>query len=323
MAASTESTALARFDGDPGQARALETTLSMPYTLSTGPSVGAFLAELANHRIVGSRVGPGHPVLVPAQDFSPETGEEAGELVVVSPRGVVTAFTQTAEHAFAFIRLDGADTDLLHRVVDATPEQLELGLRVTARWAAAPEGTMLDLAGFAPDAEGAPSEPFVAELLSTTTEPIPEQPYALELEYHHAYGPYYGRLFDEIGHARRIVGTRSPSGAVLVPPRALDDATYARTEQWADVADTGIIQAFSIIHLEFVGQTREPPYVYIEVQLDGMDTRLIHSLGEIDVELAREKLVPGMRVRAVWRDRSEATGTLNDIEHFELIEPLS
>ena len=153
------------------------------------------------------------------------------------------------------------------------------------------------------------------------TDPIVEKPYELDLQYRHAYGPYYGRMFDELAHSRRIVGTRSPTtGEVLLPPRAICDAPYEPTEQWVDVADTGVIQAFSIIHLEFVGQTREPPYVYVEVLLDGAATRLIHALGGIDVEVARAKLKPGMRVRAVWRDRSEAQGTLNDIEHFELIE---
>jgi uncharacterized OB-fold protein len=77
-----------------------------------------------------------------------------------------------------------------------------------------------------------------------------------------------------------------------------------------------VIKAFSIIHLEFVGQTREPPYVYAEIVLDGAATRLIHAVGGIEVEEAMEKLSPGTPVRAVWKD-SDPVGTLEDILYFE------
>jgi uncharacterized OB-fold protein len=89
-----------------------------------------------------------------------------------------------------------------------------------------------------------------------------------------------------------------------------------RTGEFVDVPDTGVIKAFSIIHLEFVGQTREPPYVYAEIVLDGAATRLIHTIGNIDVEEAKEKLYPGMPVRAVWRE-GEPIGSLEDIVYFE------
>ena len=69
-------------------------------------------------------------------------------------------------------------------------------------------------------------------------------------------------------------------------------AVSVRTERWVDVSDTGVLKAFSIIHLKFVGQTREPPYVYAEIILDGAATRLIHTIGGIDVEKAAETLRP-------------------------------
>ena len=51
---------------------------------------------------------------------------------------------------------------------------------------------------------------------------------------------------------------------------------------------------------------------------DGAATRLIHTIGGIDVTQAAETLRPGMRVRAVWKD-DKPTGTLEDILHFEPI----
>jgi uncharacterized protein len=42
-------------------------------------------------------------------------------------------------------------------------------------------------------------------------------------------------------------------------------------------------------------------------------------VGGIDIDKAKDVLVPGMRVRAVWHE-GEPSGTLADIEHFEPFE---
>jgi uncharacterized OB-fold protein len=124
-------------------------------------------------------------------------------------------------------------------------------------------------------------------------------------------------MFDELATTRRILGVRCPScKGVLVPPREYCEVCWARTDEWVDVAHTGVLQAFSIIHIEFIGQKSKPPYVYAEIILDGAATRLIHMIGGIAADEAKERLAPGMKVRAVWRD-GEPTGTLEDIEYFE------
>jgi uncharacterized OB-fold protein len=294
-------------------------SIRLPYSLTAGASASAFLTELRNRRIVGSRCGSCSKVIVPAEDFCAACGERADELVYVSQSGKLVGFTQTEAGVIGLIRLDGASTPMVHRVVDAPFESLSLGQRVVARWAPEAAGGVLDLAGFAPG-EGDGGADEVAGPFAAGDVPELELPYELELGYRHAYGPYYGRLFDELGTSRRILGVKCPScESVLVPPREVCEVCYVRTGEWVDVADTGVLQAFSIIHLEFVGQVREPPYIYAEIILDGAATRLIHSIGGIDVEQARETLQPGMRVRAVWRDDAEVTGTLADIAHFEII----
>lgn len=297
--------------------------IALPYTLTSGQAAGAFLAELANRRIIGSRVGGGR-VMVPAQDFCAETGQPADQLVVVGSTGSITAFTETSAGVLAMIRLDGADTDMIHRVLDTDVGSLQVGMRVEAVWADDPKGEMLDLKGFRPNGQDPESgSDFVAHPLANPAEPIAELPYEIDLRYEHAYGPYYGRMFDEIATNRRILGVQCPScGSVLLPPREFCDACFQRTGQWVDVADTGVLQAFSVIHLEFVGQVRKPPYIYAEIVLDGSATRLIHTIEGISPEEAREKLKPGMRVRAVWKEGTEPTGSLDDISHFEVIEQL-
>jgi uncharacterized OB-fold protein len=75
-----------------------------------------------------------------------------------------------------------------------------------------------------------------------------------------------------------------------------------------------------VIHLEFLGQKRKPPYVYAEINLDGTATRLIHNVGGFDITRAEELLQIGTRVRAVWKDISPGSGTLDDIAYFEPID---
>jgi uncharacterized OB-fold protein len=304
-------------DTTPSQAPAFAGSITLPYKLTTGAAASVFLAELANRRIVGSRAVGGR-VLVPAQDVDARTGEDATEFLEMPSTGTLSAFTETDRGVLALVRIDGADTDMAHRILDARLDDLGVGRRVEARWAAETTGTMLDLEGFVLSEQPAGAGP---KALVANAEPVLEQPYHVELQYQHAYGPYYGRLFDELSTSRRILGTMCPSCRnVLVPPRAYCELCFVRTEEWVDIPDTGVLQAFSIIHLAFVGQTREPPYVYAEIVLDGSATRLIHTIGEMTPEEAVAKLVPGKtRVRAHWRD-GEPTGTLTDIEHFEVIQ---
>ena len=73
------------------------------------------------------------------------------------------------------------------------------------------------------------------------------------------------------------------------------------------------------MHIEFKGQRVPPPYVYAEIVLEGTATRLIHTVGGLSAEDAREGGVrPGSRVQAVWSDRT--TGSLSDIEYFRVLE---
>lgn len=131
--------------------------LEYPYTRSVGPALGRFFAGLRDRRIVGVRARDGR-VLVPPQEFDPESGDDLADFVEVGTGGVVTSWTWVAEprakhplqHSFAWalIRLDGADTGLLH-VVDAGEEAaMRTGMRVRVRWRDETVGDIHDIACF-------------------------------------------------------------------------------------------------------------------------------------------------------------------------------
>jgi len=296
----------------------LETSLEMPYTLTMGRAASVFLAELGRRRLTGSRCAHCDRLVVPAQDFCSRCGTEQDAFVTVAPVGTVTAVTRSDNDSLALIRIDGADSDLLHRI--ESDRAISIGDRVVAEWAENPGGTMLDLRAFVLLREEPPTAAATPVSEEAQADLAGEVAYALSLPYRHSYGPNYGRLFDELGAQGSILGAKcSRCHNVLVPPRAYCDVCYVKTEQFVHVADTGRLQAFSVIHMEFVGQTRTPPYVYAEVVLDGSATRLIHTVAGIDPLQATDLLSIGMPVRAVWRPADQRTGTLNDIEHFEPI----
>jgi uncharacterized OB-fold protein len=138
-------------------------TLTAPYVLqydyrrSCGPIIGRFLAALKAGRIVGVRTRSGK-VVVPPTEYDPDTGEPASEMVPVASTGTVTTWAWVAEpraghplqkpFAWALIRLDGADTAMLHAVDAGTMAAMKTGARVKARFAAERVGHIRDLACF-------------------------------------------------------------------------------------------------------------------------------------------------------------------------------
>lgn len=289
--------------------------IKMPYTLTPGRATGIFLAELARKRLIGSRHGD--EVIVPAQDFSGSTGEPASGFVEVAPVGTVEAFTTNAAgEALGVVRIDGSSVPFVHKLLGFEAGSLETGARVEGVWADAPTGGVLDLAGFGPLGSAETFEPRTAP--EDLAEPFEKVDYTMTLDYRHAYGQYYGTLFDGVKDGRRIRGVKcSECRRLLLPPRALCDVCFAPTAEWVDVEAVGTVQASSVVHIEFIGQRLTPPYVYAEIVLDGTSTRLIHMVGDVDPATAQTAAAPGARVRAVWSDRH--TGSLADIDHFALV----
>lgn len=142
--------------------------LEYPYLRSVGPVIGAFFTALRDGTILGVR-GSGGTVVVPPTEYDPITGEDTGELVEVGPAGVVETWAwvsnplrkhpRSTPFAWALIRLDGADTSMLHVVDVDGPDNLASGDRVVARFRPATErvGAMSDIDAFEPVPEGAPS----------------------------------------------------------------------------------------------------------------------------------------------------------------------
>ena len=133
--------------------------IEFDYTRSLGPVLGRFMTALADRRILGVRGADGR-VHAPPFEYDPVSSEPAGELTEVGPEGTVLSWSWMPEplegqpltdpFAWALIRLDGADTALLHAVDAGSAAAMRTGLRVRPRWAASRVGSIRDIACFEP-----------------------------------------------------------------------------------------------------------------------------------------------------------------------------
>jgi uncharacterized OB-fold protein len=131
--------------------------LEFPYRRSVGPVIGAFLTALRDRKVVGVRTAGGH-VLVPPFEYDPDTGDAVGDMVEVGSSGVIVHAAWVVEplrthpldrpFAWALVRLDGADTPLLHALDCGSADRAEPGTRVRIRWAAETTGHLADIECF-------------------------------------------------------------------------------------------------------------------------------------------------------------------------------
>src|ERR1700719_4669307 len=127
------------------------------------------MEAMAERRILGARGGDGR-VHAPPFEYDPMTASPPRELIEVGPEGTVVSWSWMPEplagqplaepFAWALIRLDGADTAMLHAVDAGSAAAMRTGLRVRARWAADRVGSIRDIACFEPADEpaGGPAE---------------------------------------------------------------------------------------------------------------------------------------------------------------------
>ena len=134
-------------------------TLAFPYKRSVGPVVGAFLAGLSDRTVLGVRTAGGR-VLVPPLEYDPDTGEDTTDLVPVGQEGVLEEWAWVSEplpkhpldrsFAWALVRLDGADSTLLHALDAGGPSALVRNMRVRIRWRDERVGAITDIECFEP-----------------------------------------------------------------------------------------------------------------------------------------------------------------------------
>ena len=290
--------------------------IGFDYTRSLGPVHGRFATALRDRRILGVRGSDGR-VHVPVVEYDPDTAAPLDDFVEVGQQGTVMTWSWVPEplegqplahpFAWAFIRLDGADTPMLHAVDVGSPEKISTGMRVQVRWAVERGNGIRDIACFEPVGAALPTEPVEPE-----QEPVTMITSPVHLHYMHSASPEESRYLRGLTEGR-LLGQRCPAcGKVYVPPRGACPTDGVPTEEEVELADTGTVTTFCIVNVPFLGQRITPPYVSAYVLLDGADIPFLHLV----LGCAAEEVRMGMRVRAVWKPRAEWGPTLQNIDHF-------
>ncbi len=301
--------------------------IAFDYTRSLGPVLGQFMTALRERRVLGARGADG-TVHCPPFEYDPVTYQPPRELVAVGPAGTVLTWTwldrplpgQPLDRPFgwALIRLDGADTAMLHAVDAGSAAAMRTGMRVRPRWAGEPAGSIRDIECFEPcDADEAPGVspvPGESEVLGDldAATPVTMTVTPVRLRYEHTASPGESTYLRGLAEGR-LIGQRCPAcGKVYVPSRGTCPVDGVPADEEVELPDSGTVTTFSIVNVAYPGQQVTPPYVAAAVLLDGADIAFQHLIlgcepGEVRI---------GLRVRAVWRPREEWATTASTITHF-------
>ncbi|MBN9618945.1 MAG: OB-fold domain-containing protein, partial [Actinobacteria bacterium] len=260
-------------------------------------------------------------VYVPPPEFDPVTGAATTDFVEVADRGEVVSWSWAAEplpgqpldrpFAWALIRLDGADTALLHAVDVPGPSDIATGQRVRVRWSGERSGHIRDIACFEPDDGSAPA-PDPGRSTADPAEPVTVMTTPIALRVQHSASAQETAYLLALQEGR-LIGQRCPvCRKVYVPPRGACPVDGVPTEEEVELPDRGIVTTFCIVNVPFYGQKIAPPYVCAYILLDGADIAFLHLILDCPAEDVRM----GMRVEAVWGPRAEWSTTLANITHF-------
>ncbi len=287
------------------------------YTRSLGPVLSRFMTALRDGRVEGcaARTGGCSSRL---RSTTPSPSQALDEPVAVADEGVVDSWSwmptpmagQPLAHPFAWalVRLDGADTAMLHAVDAGSPDRMRTGMRVRVRWAAERVGAITDIACFEP-VEGAARAiapaPDGAPPVTMVTTPV-------HLSYQHSASAQESSYLRGLAEGR-LLGQRCPEcRKVYIPPRGACPTDGVPTEEEVELPDRGTVTTFCIVNVPFLGQRIKPPYVAAYVLLDGADIAFLHLV----LGVAADEVRMGMRVEAAWKPREQWGTTLENIEHF-------
>jgi uncharacterized OB-fold protein len=300
--------------------------LSFDYTRSVGSVLGRFFTELRGRHVVGIRGSDGR-VHVPPAEFDPVTYEPLTEIVPVASVGTVLSWTWQPEplegqpldrpFAWALVKLDGADTALLHAVDAGSSDAITTGARVHVHWADEPVGAITDIAYFAmgDTAEDVPEVAGASEATgegSVDRDPVTMLVVPSQIEIQHTASLPESTFLRALEDGKLVGARTGENGKVYFPAREADPATGQQLTEFVELPDKGTVTTFAIINIPFAGQKIKPPYVAAYVLLDGADIPFLHLVTEIDAADVRM----GMRVEAVWKPREEWGLGIDNIDYF-------
>jgi uncharacterized OB-fold protein len=136
--------------------------IKMPYNWSVGETGSRFFTELRDRKqIWGTRCPSCETVFLPPRNNCPRCMVQIKEWREIEPRGNLITHTVVNYDSpvlpkvegpviYGVIKLDGADTALVHLLGEVKPEDIRSGMRVEAVFSQETKGNIHDIAYFKP-----------------------------------------------------------------------------------------------------------------------------------------------------------------------------
>ena len=138
--------------------------------------------------------------------------------------------------------------------------------------------------------------------------------YETELKYAWTSGVAISRFLKGL-KAGEIWGRRcARCGRTLVPPRMYCEECFRPTDEWVKLKETGTVNTFSISYVNVDASRRKNPILVAVVEIDGASRGMgiLHLLGGV----RPKNVYIGMKVKALWKPKSERVGAITDIRYF-------
>ncbi len=135
-------------------------------------------------------------------------------------------------------------------------------------------------------------------------------PVTVAFDYTRSTGPVLGRFLTGLRDGV-LVGARTSSGTVVVPPPEYDPVTHQQTTDFVEVSPVGTVTSWTWVPEPVADQPFDRPFAFALVTLDGADAPMLHA---VDVA-SPDEISTGMRVQVRWAE--ERVGHITDIACFE------
>jgi uncharacterized protein len=147
--------------------------------------------------------------------------------------------------------------------------------------------------------------PEAGEPMVVTTE--------LAFPYSRTLGPVLGAFAAGL-RERRLLASRTPDGAVQLPPLEYDPMTGASVESTLlEVGPGGTVTSWAWVPVPTERQPYDRAFAFALIKVDGADTALTHVL----TAESPAQITTGMRVRPRWK--ADREGRITDIEGWEAV----
>ena len=140
-----------------------QSKINVPYSWWAGDTASQFYTTLRDEKkIMGTKCGTCNKVFLPPRKVCPSCFTENEKWVNLSNEGTVLSFAVARRQLAAIpksrklpvlwglIKLDGADTAMLHYLDEINPENVTIGMRVKAVFSEVRTGTIHDISHFKP-----------------------------------------------------------------------------------------------------------------------------------------------------------------------------